>query len=285
LNRARKDRRPFNELVQYFGMERFLYRLSRSDQYDSFVLKGALLFRAWGSPEIRPTMDIDLLGRTPNAVADVVSRIRSIVGVEVEDDGIVFDPESVQAERITENADYQGIRIRLMGSLDSARVSLQVDIGFGDVVHPGPAESELPALLDFPAPRLLCYSRESSIAEKLAAMVTLGTLNSRMKDFYDIWLLSRLFDFIGPDLAEAVRLTFERRGMELSEEVEAFGGSFADSKQEMWKAFRNKLGIDHAPGSFLDVNGVVGDFLSPVIEAISTGKEAPGKWIAPGPWI
>jgi len=189
LNRAKSDRRPFNELLQYYAMERFLYRLSQSTHADRFILKGALMLRVWRSPELRPTMDIDMLGRTSNREADIIAQIRDILSMDVEADGLAFDADSIQAERITEDADYEGIRIH------SARINMQVDIGFGDVVYPKPEKAELPTMLDSPAPRLLCYSRESSIAEKFETMVKLGVLNSRMKDFYDIWLLSRQFDF------------------------------------------------------------------------------------------
>ena len=190
LDRARSGQRPFNELLQYYAMERFLYRLTRSAHAGRFILKGALMLRVWRSPEIRSTMDIDMLARTSNGEADILAQIREIMAVNVEPDGIVFDPASIQAERITEDADYEGIRIRFRALLDTARVTLQIDVGFGDIIYPGPEESDLPAMLDFPPPRLLCYSRESAIAEKFEAMVKLGVLNSRMKDFYDIWLLS-----------------------------------------------------------------------------------------------
>ena len=180
------------------------------------------MLRAWRSPEFRPTMDIDMLGRTSNDETNIVSQIRDIMAVSVEPDGLTFATDSIQSEQITEDADYEGIRIRFRGNLDSARVTLQVDIGFGDIIYPGPEESDLPTMLDFPTARLLCYSRESAIAEKFEAMVKLGVLNSRMKDFYDIWLLSRQFDFAGAKLAEAIRLTFERRETAVPAKVEAF---------------------------------------------------------------
>jgi nucleotidyltransferase AbiEii toxin of type IV toxin-antitoxin system len=241
LNRAKSDRRPFNELLQYYAMERFLYRLSQSAHADRFILKGALMLRVWHSPELRPTMDIDMLGKTSNKEADIIVQIRDILSMDVEADGLAFDADSIQAERIIEDADYEGIRIRFRGALDSARINMQVDIGFGDVVYPEPEESELPTMFDSPAPRLLCYSRESSIAEKFEAMVKLGVLNSRMKDFYDIWLLSRQFDFDGAKLAEAIRLTFERRGTALPTEIEAFTKPFIDAKQTQWTTFWKRL--------------------------------------------
>jgi hypothetical protein len=136
-----------------------------------------------GKHPFRPTMDIDMLGITNNEEASIIAQIRDITTVDVEPDGLTFDPESIQTERITEDADYEGIRVRFRGMLDSARVSMQVDIGFGDIIYPGPEQSELPTMLNSPAPRLLCYSRESAIAEKFEAMVKLGMLNSRMEGF------------------------------------------------------------------------------------------------------
>ncbi len=150
INRAKSDKRPFNELLQYYAMERFLYRLSRSAHADRFILKGALMLRAWRSPEFRPTMDIDMLGRTSNEEAIIVAQIRDVIAVDVETDGLTFDPDSIQSERITEDADYEGIRVRLRGMLDSARVSMQIDIGFGDIVYPEPEELDLPTMLPHP---------------------------------------------------------------------------------------------------------------------------------------
>ena len=287
LNRARSDRRPFNELLQYFAMERFLYRLSQSAHADRFVLKGALMLQVWRSPGIRPTMDIDLLGRTNNAgtdVVDVVAQLLDILAVDVEPDGLDFDADSIRTERITEGADYEGIRIRVPGTLETARVHVQIDVGYGDVVYPAPEAADLPTMLDFPAPRLLCYSRESCIAEKLEAAVKLGMLNSRMKDFYDIWLLSRQFDFDGSELAEGIRRTFERRGTALPVEIEAFTQPFIDSKQIQWMAFRNRLQQDHVPASFTNIVAAMADFLSPIVAAVSSRQPVPNHWTASGPW-
>jgi len=206
LNKARMDKRPFNELLQYYAMERFLYRLSRSSYAHTFILKEALMLRAWQVPIFRPTMDIDMLGKTGNEMARIKDQIRDICSVQVEPDGLEFNLDSIHGERITEDADYEGVRIRFSGQLDSAKIAMQVDIGFGDIVFPGPEEVELPTILDYPSPRLVCYSRESAIAEKFEAIIKLGVLNSRMKDFYDIWLLARQFDFEGEKLSKATAL-------------------------------------------------------------------------------
>ncbi len=197
LNRARSDLRPFNELLQYYAMERFLYRLSKSKYANQFILKGALMLRVWEAPEHRPTMDIDMLGNVSNNQESIRLQIKKILAVDVHLDGLIFDAESVLSQRITEDADYQGVRVRFKGALGTARINVQIDIGFGDIFYPKAKKSELPTMLEYPAPKLLCYSRESAIAEKFEAMVKLGMLNSRIKDFYDIWMLSRQFDFDG----------------------------------------------------------------------------------------
>ena len=284
LNQARREGRLFGELLQYFAMERFLYRLSRSAHAERFVLKGALMLRVWRAAELRPTMDIDLLGRTSNVESDIVAQIRDVLHVDVETDGLVFDPDSIRTERVTEDADYDGIRVRFSGALDSAKIHMQIDIGFGDVVYPLPEKFDLPVILDFPAPRLLCYSRESSIAEKFEAMVKLGMLNSRMKDFYDIWLLSRQFDFKGAELVQAIRLTFERRGTKLPLEIEAFTRPFVDAKQTQWSAFRSRIQQPHVPESFAEITTSLDRFLSPVVSALSSDEPSPVNWAASGPW-
>ena len=284
LNRARSDKRPFSELLQYYAMERFLYRLSQSPHANRFILKGALLLKTWSIAESRPTMDIDMLGQTSNDDADIVAQIRDILAVDVEADGLTFDPDSILTERITEEKVYSGIRTRFTGSLDSARISMQIDIGFDDVVYPGPEASVFPTILDFPAPKLLCYSPESAIAEKFETMIKLGVLNSRMKDFYDIWFLSNQLDFDGAKLAEAIRQTFERRGTIVPEEVEAFSEGFIEVKQVQWTAFRNKLNQDHVPTSFKDIVSGVENFLAPLASALSTDNPKPSSWSPTGPW-
>ncbi|PIE66432.1 MAG: hypothetical protein CSA26_00890 [Desulfobacterales bacterium] len=281
LNRSKADNRSFNELLQYYAMERFLYRLSMSDHAQHYILKGALMLRAWKSPEFRPTMDIDMLGKTGNEEENITAQIRDILAVEIEPDGLTFASDSIQTERITEDADYEKIRVRFRGALGTARISMQMDIGFGDIVYPGPEKAELPCMLDSPAPSLLCYSRESAIAEKFEAMIKLGQLNSRMKDFYDIWLLSRQFEFVLNSLAEAVRLTFKQRGTELKEPIDAFSADFISSRQLMWAAFRKRLKQDHVPESFQEMATEVELFLEPVIKGVSDTI----TWKPAGPWL
>jgi len=279
-NISKDESRPFNELLQYYAMERFLYRLSQSQHAERFILKGALMLRAWQSPELRPTMDIDMLGKTSNEIDSIVEQVKDIISVEAEPDGLIFDIDSIKAERIKEDADYEGVRVRFIGTLDNARVHMQIDVGFDDIVHPEPIETEFPTILKSPIPRLLCYSRESVIAEKFEAMLKLGELNSRMKDFYDIWLLSRQFDFNGKELAEAIRLTLEHRGTEIPEDITAFTKEFVDAKQVQWKAFYKRLAQEHVPDDFAVIVAGVEAFLEPIIN----GAKVPNKWPASGTW-
>lgn len=266
-------------------MERFLYRLASSRHADRFVLKGALLLRVWDSPQIRPTMDIDMLGKTSNKQDEVIAQIREIIGAKVEPDGLEFDPYTVEAETITDDAEYDGLRILFKGHLDSAIVSMQIDIGFGDVVHPAPKQANIPTLLDFPAPRLLCYSRESAIAEKFHAMIKLGELNSRMKDFYDIWLLSRQFDFSETVLIHALLQTFQQRFTELPKEIGLFTPEFIDAKQTLWSAFRKRLQQDSVPAQFSDIVEAIDTYLGPIVAAQQPVAGNAGRvWTAPGPW-
>jgi len=284
LNRAKADKRPFNELLQYFAMERFLYRLSKSSHADRFVLKGALMLRVWQSPEARPTMDIDMLGRTSNPETVIAAQVRDILSVEVEPDGLIFDASTIRTEHISEDADYEGIRVRFTGELDAARVNMRIDIGFGDVVVPDPEISELPTVLDLPPPKLLCYSRESAVAEKFEAMLKLGELNSRMKDFYDIWLLSRHLDFDGDILAEAIRRTLERRGVGVPSDIVPFSDGFTEMKQVQWTAFRRRLGQEQVPVDFAEVVVMVRGFLLPIVTVLHSGRPTGLRWTAPGPW-
>ncbi len=282
-NQAVLDKQPFAGLLQYYAMERFLYRLTQSSHAGRFVLKGALMLRVWQSPQFRPTMDIDLLGKTSNNIDDVCAQVTDIISVKT-DDGLIFDLTTIRGERIKEDADYEGVRVRFTGALDSARVNMQIDIGFGDIIHPKLVEAELPTILDSPVPRLLCYSRESAIAEKFETMIKLGTLNSRMKDFYDIWLLSRQFEFDGGELAEAIRLTLENRGTEIPDVITAFTDEFVMLKDKQWAAFRKRLGQEHVPADFAEVMVGVESFLQPVASVLSAGKQFSRKWSISDYW-
>ena len=212
LNQARANKEDFNHVLNRYGMERFLYRLSISLYSEEFILKGASLFLVWQEQSYRVTKDADFLSfGDPNL--DRLSEIfREICQIECHvKDGIIFPPESVKAQTIREEQAYDGVRISLVGSLNKARVPLQVDVGFGDIVTPAPEIIDYPSLLDFPKPKLRAYSKYSVIAEKVEAMVKLGIANSRMKDFYDVWLLSKLHEFDYLTLKQALENTFQRR--------------------------------------------------------------------------
>jgi hypothetical protein len=286
LNKAHADNRPFNELLQYYAMERFLFRLGASQHAAKFVLKGALLFTAWRAPVSRPTADIDLLSRTSNDVNTVVAMVAEVCMVEVEPDGLTFDTHGIVAERIAEDADYHGIRMRLRGNLGTARVALQLDIGFGDVIVPRAQQVSYPTLLDMSPPRIRCYSRETTIAEKFEAMTKLGIVNSRMKDFYDIWFLSRSYEFGGGVLATAIGKTFARRDTQIEPATVAFSEAFAQdaTRQAQWKAFVGKAALDNAPVELGEVIGGIRDFLQPVAKALAAGEPFDKIWRPPGPW-
>lgn len=287
LNKAQDAGRPFHEMLQYYAMERFLYRLSRSPAGDRFVLKGALMLTVWRAATTRSTMDIDLLGRTANDLESIREVMRAACTQAVEPDGMTFDPGRVTGERISGDSEYEGVRVRLRGRLGSARVHLQVDIGFGDVVSPEARIVEYPAFFDHPTPRLRGYSRESAIAEKLHAMVRHDLLNSRMKDFYDIWILSRQFDFDGASLADAIRKTFARRETKLAERpIVAFTEAFYrdPAKTTFWLAFVRKFRLEPAPPSFEDVVLAVSTFLQPIIDALVRESSPNIQWKAGGPW-
>lgn len=286
LDRARGTSRPFNELLQRYASERFMYRLSRGPHADRFVLKGALLFTAWGSPTSRPTMDIDLLGRIDNSIETITDVMKTTCEMAVEEDGMTFHAKTVTASRITEVAEYEGVRVRVKGGLGNARVSLQIDIGFGDIIVPGPRRVAYPSLLDFPAPELHGYTMESTIAEKFHAMTRLGVLNSRMKDFYDIWLLSRTFDFSGEVLARAVEKTFDNRDTLITADSVVFAPLFIrdGDKNTQWRGFIRKTRLAGAPETFEEVSTAVKAFLEPLVVSLARQQMFRKTWDAPGPW-
>lgn len=190
LNRAKSNKEDFNLLLSRYGMERFLYRLSVSPHNDRFILKGASLFLVWKGQNYRVTRDADLLGLGISDIKQLADLFREVCHVEFQGDGMIYMPESLNAEEIREDQEYDGVRITLIGMLNQARIPLQIDIGFGDAITPAPEQIEYPTLFDAPPPLLKAYPRYTLVAEKVEAMIKLGLANSRMKDFYDIWLLS-----------------------------------------------------------------------------------------------
>lgn len=281
LNQARIQKRPFQELLQFYAMERFLYRLGQSEYSDRFILKGALMLRLWHAPQSRPTRDIDLLGYTDNNPQAIAEQIQEILATEAPIDGLQFEASQLDIQTIKEDADYQGVRVRFPGQLSGAQFVMQLDIGFGDALVPGASRAEFPTLLGLPAPRILCYSRESAIAEKFEAMVTLGDLNSRMKDFYDIWLLARQFDFDSELLGEAIHQTFRKRSTELPDTL-PFSPEFIVLKQTQWRAFLRRLGDETVPENLSEICDVLQVFLPQFLNHAEIVQNQ--VWKAPGPW-
>jgi hypothetical protein len=228
-------------------MERFLYRLSTTHHRARIVIKGALMLHVWDAPLARATKDLDVLGRLDNSLENVDRVAREICSIDVLPDGMVFDPTTVRTERIKEDAEYEGVRVRFVGLLGKARVAMQIDIGFGDVITPDAQDITYPTLLDFPAPALSGYPRETVVAEKFQAMVYLRTLNSRMKDFYDVWLLARQFSFDGALLANAIAATFGNRGTTLDAAPITFTPEF--TAQEMLRCLKAMRPDIYVPGS------------------------------------
>ena len=268
LNEARRRGESFDYIASLFARERFLARLSLSPHRDRLTLKGAAVFALWLSSH-RPTRDLDFLGNGDFEPTRASAIIRDIIGVEVEDDGLAFDAGSVSAESIREPNEYHGVRIHLEAALDTARIRLQIDIGLGDVVTPPARLATFPAILaDFSKPRVKVYPPETIVAEKLQAMVKLGIANSRMKDFFDVYVLARTHEFDDALLAKAVARTFERRKTSIPEMPFALTADFYSdaSKQAQWRAFVTKSGVD-APAAFTEVGRVLRAFLLPVLSA------------------
>jgi predicted nucleotidyltransferase component of viral defense system len=272
LNLSRLAKRDFQEVLTRFALERLLYRLGQTEYRDQFILKGALLFVLWSEEIHRFTQDLDLLGYGEPSVDRLVDVFRNICRAEVQDDGLVFEPDTVVARSIREENIYGGIRVTLRAQLEQARIPIQVDIGFGDAVVPDPEETDFPPLLDFPSPHLRAYRRETSIAEKFLALVTLGQDNSRMKDYFDIWLLARDFAFEGTVLRAAMKAAFTRRNVPVPEGVPiGLTVSFAEdaSKRSQWEAFvRRRVVTPEASPSLPEVTAKISDFLLPPLQAI-----------------
>jgi len=243
LNIARQQKIEFQLILTRFALERFLYRLSRSKYSEDFVLKGAMLFQVWGGAMHRPTRDLDLLSFGEPDISYYTTTITEICAQDLSNDGVLFQADSVLLERIKEEDGCQGLRATLLASLDAARIPLQIDIGFGDAVIPTPLHIEYPTLLDLPKPTLRAYSKETVIAEKFHAMVHRGIANSRMKDFYVVWILATTYTFEARTLRDAIRSTFDMRDTPTPVDVPlALTGEFAGdaTKRMQWTAFVRK---------------------------------------------
>ncbi len=280
---AERRGESFNLLMVRFGVERLLYRLSQSRHADKFLLKGAMLFALWDEKAPRPTQDVDFLAFGPTELDDIAVVFREIVATPVPPDGLVFQADSIRVEQIREADAYGGVRVRLLALLGKGEVPLQVDLGSGDVVTPAPEKSVFPALLDFPAPHIRSYPIYTVVAEKFEAMVKLGITNSRMKDFYDLWFLSRRFDFDGTTLHKAIQATFARRQTALSDELpypltDAFAKE--ETKQIQWAAFLRKNGLTGPSPKFVEVVVLLRQFIGPVLRKDETAT----RWRPASGW-
>ena len=250
LNLAKAEGSDFNQVLVRYALERFLYRLSQSAHADRFVLKGALLFTLWYDMPHRPTRDADLLGFGPSDLESIGRTFREIASIAV-NDGIAFDPGSVNTEEIRKDAGYTGARVVITGDLAKARCKTQIDIGFGDAVTPGPVQAEYPVLIgDFPAPRLQTYPVYTVVAEKLHAIALLGMTNSRVKDYFDLQVMLERESLSMNTLAQAISATFTRRGMAVPAKLPVgLSDEFAadPSRQALWTAFARKNGLAMIP--------------------------------------
>jgi hypothetical protein len=284
LNLATERKEDFGLVLTRYGLERFLYRLSISPHRDAFVLKGALLLQLWIAETYRPTRDLDLLGLGTSAIN--FRRVFSeVCSQDVEDDGLTF-PEKIRVERIRNEEAYEGVRVRMEARLGNVRVPLQIDVGLGDTIVPASEEVEYPTLLKFPAPQLHAYSKGSVVAEKFEAMVKLGVANSRMKDFYDLWILAQRFEFESSTLAAAIHATFKTRSTTLPRSSPlALRAEFYElpTKQAQWGAFLRKGGLK-ADSSLKEIIEVIREFVLPVVDGVLNGDEENEVWRPGGPW-
>ena len=243
LNVAHARGQPMELLLTRYALERLLHRLSLSPHRERFVLKGAMLLATWFDEPHRATRDVDLLGFGDAAEDALLGTFREIMAIEV-DDGVSFDLKGLKIEAIREEVEYGGSRLRTTAALAGARIPITVDIGFGDAVEPGVEYIDLPVLLDMPSPHLRAYPPETVIAEKFHAMVVLGRANSRMKDYYDVWMLTSTFEIDPERLRRAIAATFARRNTVVPAVVpDGLTDAFAadPAKQRQWDAFRRNL--------------------------------------------
>jgi predicted nucleotidyltransferase component of viral defense system len=281
LARARAEETDYQILLTRYALERLLYRLSVSAHRDRFILKGALLFVTWLDDPFRPTRDLDLLGYGANDPEALVNTFKAIYTTSVPDDGVTFDVAGLTAAPIREDLEYGGVRVQTHAVIDGARIPIQVDIGFGDIITPGPVEIVYPVLLDSPAPHLRAYPVETVVAEKFNAMVTLGIANSRLKDFYDLWLISRTFEFDGQALSTAIQRTFERRETPMPTDVPTgLTRLYAEQWNVRWKAFLKREHMNAAPADLDQLLDDLRKFLVPLMVPPITALH----WPSGGPW-
>ena len=282
LNHTREHDDNFQRILTRYAIERLLFRLGQTEASEQYVLKGAMLFITWPEHVLRPTGDLDLLGHGDPNPAAIAALFTRICQAEVPEDGIFFDPSTLSVEPVREADGYQGVRLRLKGSLARAIIPVQVDIGFGDHVYPAPERHVFPSLLpDMPPPRLLMYPPETVVAEKFEAMIRFGEGNGRIKDFHDIWITTRTFPFELPELVEAVGGTLRRRGTEIPTGIPVgLTAAFAAIAAEkgLWTGFLRRTPPAADPPAFPELQEELRRFFGPVIDALDMPETATGRW-------
>jgi predicted nucleotidyltransferase component of viral defense system len=283
---AVETHRPFQEILYYYVMESFLYRLSQSQYNKQLILKGGLAFGGWGLNLRRPTLDIDFQASISNSIEEVTRVVREICAVSVEEDGIVFDTTSMDVKTTMPNAEYEGARLRFKAYLGRSVIWLQVDLSFANVITPKEIEIEYPTLLDRTNFVLRTYNRETAIAEKFQSMVIWGLSNGRLKDYYDIFLLAKECDFDGSTLAKAFVATFAHRNTEIPTDTPlALSDDFINLNRNDWLNYLKNT--DYLDNSIKDFSGVVEflrTFLLPPMQATAKGIDYHRQWTAGLGW-
>lgn len=270
-----------------YAIERLLYRLSCSKQSGKFILKGAMLWAIWTGKPHRPTKDLDLLGFGDSSAEAMRAIFRDICSVDVEPDGMTYNADTIEITEIREDLEYPGQRIKLESRLGNARINIQIDIGFGDSVVPAPINIDYPTLLNMPSPHIKAYPIETVVAEKIETIISKGMLNSRMKDFYDLRILSQKFEFNGNSLTQAIKATFARRGTNIPNDPPiAFTEEFCmnPDKQVQWQAFLRNSKLDDTQITIPEAIHDIQKFLMLPLKAAATGELFQMSWPARGPW-
>ena len=283
LNLARNRGLDFNLLLQRYAAERFLYRLSVSGEVDRFTLKGAALFRVWTEEELRPTRDIDFLGAGNKGHAAIHTALKAICNISCHEDGVVFDAATIRFD----DHQYGVLRARIRGSLGQTQLTLQVDIGFGDIITPERQEQDYPTLLDLPVPLLWTYPRETVVAEKFEAMVRFGVTNSRVKDLWDVSCLARRFAFDGETLLTAIKETFQRRRTPFAGGRTALRVNYYEDEMRArrWQNLKRQIGTGaDGPARLVDVGEELRRFLGPVYDSLIEKRQFTLVWPASGDW-
>ena len=287
LNLRNSRKEDFQVILNRFGLERFLYRISKSPFADRLILKGAFSFELWGHQMYRPTRDADFLGILEPSLEEISRVFMRVCRQDVEADGLVFDPDSVSVEAIRGQNRLGGLRVRTTAYLGRIRIPLQIDVAIGGEMTPKPGKALFPVLLALPAPRISIYPKELTIADKFHALCKLGMLNSRIKDYYDIFQLSRYFGFKGTDLKNGFKRIFEDEKSAIPSGIpDGLSDPFGHfpEKQLLWKQFLTRIGKDSVDIDFSHIIECIRDFVLPPARAAAGSIEFNFVWLAGGPW-